>query len=108
MDWKDSLQSFLDNNPDIPTGIDSTAETTDNATAVMTQKPKVAVERKGHRGKTVTIIHGFTCSDRQLAELASSLKRRLGTGGSARGGEILVQGDRRAEVEQWIREEFKN
>ena len=51
MDWKDSLQSFLDNNPDIPTGIDSTAETTDNATAVMTQKPKVAVERRGTAAK---------------------------------------------------------
>ena len=52
------------------------------------------VERKGRGGKTATIVAGFTVSDEAVAEIANQLKRRLGTGGSARGGEILIQGDR--------------
>lgn len=60
----------------------------------------VAVERKGRGGKTATIVFGFPESwpDSAVAEVASQLKRRLGTGGSARGGEILIQGDRAADV----------
>lgn len=58
----------------------------------------IILERKGRGGKTATIISGFTISDDAVSELASRLKRTLGTGGSARGGEILVQGDRRKDV----------
>ncbi len=59
-----------------------------------TARLDVVVERKGRGGKTATIVAGFTVSDEAVAEIASQLKRRLGTGGSARGGEILIQGDR--------------
>lgn len=58
----------------------------------------IILERKGRGGKTATIVSGFTISDDAVSELASRLKRTLGTGGSARGGEILVQGDRRKDV----------
>ena len=33
-----------------------------------------------------------------VAEVAAKLKKRLATGGSARGGEVLIQGDRRDDV----------
>ncbi|MDE5629738.1 MAG: translation initiation factor [Muribaculaceae bacterium] len=62
----------------------------------------IVLERKGRGGKTATIICGFTMDDDELAELASRLKRSLGTGGSARGGEILVQGDRRNDVLRFL------
>lgn len=58
----------------------------------------IVLERKGRAGKQATIICGFTCSDARLAEIASQLKRALATGGSARAGEILIQGDRRADA----------
>ena len=45
-----------------------------------------------------TIITGFTISDDAVADIAARLRRQLGTGGSARGGEILIQGDRSADV----------
>ncbi len=60
-------------------------------------------ERKGRGGKQATIIAGFTCSDTDLKEVASALKQRLATGGSARGGEILIQGDRRADAASALR-----
>lgn len=56
----------------------------------------VFYERKGRGGKEATII---VCPDSMSAAdteaLAAKLKRTLGTGGSCRGGEILLQGDRR-------------
>lgn len=64
----------------------------------------VLMERKGRGGKTATIIEGFECDDDELKAVAASLKSRLGTGGSARGGEILIQGDRRAEVKRLLQE----
>lgn len=54
---------------------------------------RITIDRKGRKGKTATIIDGFTCSDAEIADIASKLKTSLGTGGSARGGEILIQGD---------------
>ena len=59
----------------------------------------IVYERKGRAGKCATII---TLSDSEVEKLASELKRRLGTGGSARGGEILVQGDRRRDVLEFL------
>ena len=58
----------------------------------------VVVERKGRGGKTATIIEGFECTPEQLKDIAARLKSVLGTGGSARGGEILIQGDCRERV----------
>ncbi len=58
----------------------------------------IVFERKGRGGKQATIICGFTCGEEELKEIASRLKKRLATGGSVRGGEILVQGDRRKDV----------
>ncbi|MDE6277365.1 MAG: translation initiation factor [Muribaculaceae bacterium] len=55
-------------------------------------------ERKGRGGKQATIIAGFEISDAELQDLAALIKKRLATGGSARGGEILIQGDRRADL----------
>lgn len=53
-------------------------------------------ERKGRGGKEATIIAGMEdWPEEEVKVLAAKLKARLGTGGSARGGEILLQGDRR-------------
>lgn len=63
----------------------------------------ITYERKGRGGKQATIISGFECDDERLRDIASTLKQRLATGGSARGGEILVQGDRRADTAALLR-----
>lgn len=63
----------------------------------------ITYERKGRGGKQATIISGFECDDERLRDIASTLKQRLATGGSARGGEILVQGDRRADAAALLR-----
>ena len=63
----------------------------------------VILEKKGRAGKMATIVSGFTISDEAVKEIASKLKTKLGTGGSARGGEILIQGDRRKDVLDFLK-----
>lgn len=101
IDLQSALQDFLDRNPDLPEGDDNdvSAENADTRpAAVSADRLDIILEKKGRGGKKATIITGFTGSDSELAELASALKRKLATGGSARGGEILIQGDRRNDV----------
>lgn len=68
------------------------------------QKLSVSIEKKGRGGKTATIISGFTLPDDEIAQIASTLKKKLSTGGSSRGGEILIQGDRRQQVLQILKQ----
>lgn len=65
-------------------------------------KLQIVFERKGRAGKCATIITGFTIPDEAVAALAADIKKALGTGGSARGGEILIQGDRRDQLRQYL------
>lgn len=58
----------------------------------------ISIERKGRGGKTATLVTGWIVDDEKLLAIASELKRKLGAGGSARGGDILIQGDRRRDV----------
>ena len=66
----------------------------------------IALERR--RGKDATIIAGFpdAMSDQEIERIASRLKQTLGCGGSARGGEILLQGDRRKTLPDTLRRLF--
>lgn len=66
---------------------------------------RVLIDRKARKGKTATIVEGFTVSDEEVASVAAMLKRRLGVGGSARGGEILIQGDLAEKVRELLRSE---
>lgn len=63
----------------------------------------IILEKKGRGGKVATIVTGFTISDDKVKDIASKMKTRLGTGGSARGGEILIQGDRRKDVLEYLK-----
>ena len=62
------------------------------------QQLRVAFEKKGRGGKQVTLVRGFVGAAADLEALAKTLKARCGVGGSAKDGEILIQGDQRAKV----------
>lgn len=100
-DWREALASL------VPEGVAAAASAADAARGEAAQSPAdtltIFYERKGRGGKEATIIAGFSCEDAELRSIASTLKQRLGTGGSARGGEILIQGDRRAAVASALR-----
>lgn len=66
------------------------------------QKLKVRLDTKHRAGKAVTLVEGFAGKPGDLEELGRKLKAFCGTGGSAKDGEIIVQGDQREKVMQWL------
>ena len=89
---------------ELPEG-EEVAEESASSTQSEKKKGKLQIftEKKGRKGKVATIVAGFECSDEELEELASAAKRHLGVGGSARGGEILIQGDCRERLASFLR-----
>lgn len=73
------------------------------------QKIKVRLDKKHRGGKAVTLIEGFMGKDAEREELGKKLKTFCGTGGAVKDGEIIVQGDNRDKVLQWLQKNgFKN
>ena len=59
---------------------------------------RVSLDKRNRKGKAVTLVTGFRGSEEDLQELGKLLKMRCGVGGSAKEGEIIVQGDHRTKV----------
>ncbi|HEV7239495.1 MAG TPA: hypothetical protein VGQ36_09665 [Thermoanaerobaculia bacterium] len=62
------------------------------------QTIRVAVDRKRRAGKTVTVASGFQHTPETLASVAQTLKKKCGSGGTAKDGEIEIQGDHVAKI----------
>jgi translation initiation factor 1 len=67
------------------------------------QTIRVAVDRKRRAGKTVTVASGFQHTPESLASLAGMLKKKCGSGGTAKDGEIEIQGDHAARIADELR-----
>lgn len=102
-DLQAALSAFLQANPDLPEG-EIISQPDDNSGKSPGFRLDIILEKKGRGGKQATIVTGWQDSDEALLELAATLKKRLATGGSARGGEILIQGDRRKDVLALLKE----
>ena len=59
------------------------------------QKLRVMIDRKKRKGKEVTLVTGFVGTDDDLKELGKILKTKCGVGGSAKDGEIIIQGNQK-------------
>ena len=66
------------------------------------QKLKIRLDTKQRAGKAVTLVEGFIGQEQDLEDLGKKLKGFCGTGGSAKDREIIVQGDQRDKVLQWL------
>ena len=95
-DWKKRLGVVFSTNPDF----NYEEETVQQQEALEPSKQNliVSIDRKGRGGKQVTLVTGFVGSADDLAELGRTLKVKCGVGGSAKDGEITIQGDFRDRV----------
>ncbi len=62
------------------------------------QKLQVKLDSKMRAGKTVTLIDGFIGNVDALEALCKLLKTKVGTGGSAKDGQIIIQGNQKDRV----------
>src|SRR6476646_1083085 len=78
-------------------------EVEDKQTLLPSDQPfKIRLETKHRAGKAVTTITGFEGNNDDLELLGKQLKTFCGTGGSVKDGEIIIQGDHRDKVLQWL------
>ena len=68
------------------------------------QRLHVRMERSGRGGKTVTVVDNFVGSDDDLQALGRTLKTKCGVGGTAKDGQIIIQGDFRERIATLLKE----
>ena len=101
-DWKKRLGVVFSTNPDFQ--YEEEAEQEPATIEPSQQNLIVSIDRKGRGGKQVTLVTGFVGTAEDLAELGRTLKVRCGVGGSAKDGEITIQGDFRDRVTALLKE----
>lgn len=95
-DWKSRLGMVYSTNPDYK--YDTVSDGPESTPPPSKQNLRVWLDRRQRAGKQVTLVKGFVGSDEDLKELASMLKNKCGVGGTAKDGEIIIQGDFRDRV----------
>ena len=101
-DWKARLGVVYSTNPDFQY---TTAKEEEAATLEPgKQRLIVGIDRRNRGGKQVTLITGFVGTEEDLKALAKTLKTKLGVGGSAKEGEITIQGDFREKVTDLLKQ----
>lgn len=102
-DWKDRLNVVYSTNPDFKYEKEESIEedTLDKAKQLL----RISLDKRNRKGKAVTLITGFTGTIADLEELGKFLKVKCGVGGSAKDGEIIVQGDFRNKILELLQKE---
>lgn len=95
-DWKKRLGVVYSTNPDFKYQETSVQEQATLPPA--RQRLIVRIDRRQRAGKQVTLVEGFVGTQDDLASLAKTLKTKCGVGGTAKDGEITIQGDLRDKV----------
>lgn len=97
-DWKDLLNAKLEQLPTTGTETASTPTTIKSTS----NRQDFIIRFEKRNGKPATIVSNFQGSESSLKDLAGTLKKHCGTGGSAKDDEILIQGDVRQKIADYL------
>lgn len=95
-DWKNRLGVMYSTNPDFKYNTEKQEE--EDTLPSEKQLLRISLDKRNRGGKIVTLITGFIGTSDDLTTLGKLLKVKCGVGGSAKDGEIIVQGDLRKKV----------
>lgn len=95
-DWKNRLGVLYSTNPDFEYTTEQDEEP--DTLPASEQRLRLSLSKKQRGGKEVTLITGFVGSTADLEALGKTLRQRCGVGGSAKEGEIIIQGDQRQKL----------
>ena len=95
-DWKDRLGMVYSTNPNFKYDTDDVEE--EDTLPKEKQSLRISLDKKNRGGKIVTLITGFKGREEDITALSKLLKVKCGVGGSAKDGEIIIQGDVRQKV----------
>lgn len=95
-DWRDRLGVMYSTNPDFRYDTGDSVE--EDTLPKEKQALRISLDKRNRGGKVVTLITGFRGTEEDLASLGKLLKVKCGVGGSAKDGEIIIQGDLRAKI----------
>ena len=101
-DWKSRLGVVYSTNPDFRYTVEESVEAETLPPAK--QRLVVGIDRRNRGGKQVTLVTGFVGAADDLKALGKTLKTRLGVGGTAKDGEITIQGDFRDKTVALLKE----
>ena len=102
-DWKNRLGVLYSTNPDFQYETNEVPEVETLPKAQ--QRLRVSLDKRNRGGKMVTLVTGFQGMADDLSALGKMLKVKCGVGGSAKEGEIIIQGDWREKVSEILRKE---
>jgi translation initiation factor 1 len=103
LDWKSALGSLLPDDfqsePE-PEPVETAPEVNPNGMLLM-----VSTDSKHRKGKTITLVQGFSGPEPALEKLAKMLKTKCGVGGAVKDAEIILQGDYKQKVRDLLTQE---
>lgn len=102
-DWKDRLGVMYSTNPDFQ--YNTEGEEDEDTLPKEKQLLRISLDKRNRGGKAVTLVTGFRGTTDDLTALGKLLKVKCGVGGSAKEGEIIVQGDLRTKVLEVLQKE---
>ena len=102
-DWKDRLNIVYSTNPDFQYETECEEET--ETLSKEKQQLRISLDKRNRGGKMVSLITGFVGKEEDLQALGKMLKVKCGVGGSAKDGEIIIQGDFRNKLLELLHKE---
>lgn len=102
-DWKDRLNVVYSTNPNFE--YEKEDEEEQDTLAKEKQQLRISLDKRNRKGKAVSLITGFIGTTDDLEALGKLLKVKCGVGGSAKDGEIIIQGDFRTKILELLQKE---